>query len=53
MLQKEGDWFFLVLELVRGGDLFGVLMERPGPRPRLFEKDRSLSQVIGRVAGGE
>lgn len=37
---EEGDWFFLVLELVRGGDLFRALMQR---RPtRLFEREAAF-----------
>eukprot|EP00928_Gymnodinium_smaydae_P073916 TRINITY_DN57016_c0_g1_i1.p1 TRINITY_DN57016_c0_g1~~TRINITY_DN57016_c0_g1_i1.p1 ORF type:complete len:708 (+),score=69.65 TRINITY_DN57016_c0_g1_i1:146-2125(+) len=38
---KEGDWMFIVLELMRGGDLFGILMDRPGPAPRLLEREAS------------
>ncbi|CAK0838869.1 unnamed protein product, partial [Prorocentrum cordatum] len=30
---EDGDWFFLVLELVAGGDLFGVLAARAPPPP--------------------
>lgn len=37
---EEGDWFFLILELVRGGDLFHALMER---RPtRLLEREAAF-----------
>jgi serine/threonine protein kinase len=38
---EDDDWMFIVLELLRRGDLFGILMERPGPAPRLLEREAS------------
>ncbi|CAE8720523.1 unnamed protein product [Polarella glacialis] len=38
---EEGDWYFLVLELIRGGDMFGVLKARSGPRACLLEPEAS------------
>jgi len=34
---QEGNWLFFVLELVNGGNLFSVLVQRPGKKPRLRE----------------
>jgi len=36
---EEGDWLFLVLELVSRGDLFNTLIARTGRKPRLLERE--------------
>lgn len=46
----DGSWFYLVLELVRGGDLFAALIGRPGPRPRL--EPREVSFVLQQLVEG-
>eukprot|EP00929_Paragymnodinium_shiwhaense_P114762 TRINITY_DN8326_c0_g1_i1.p1 TRINITY_DN8326_c0_g1~~TRINITY_DN8326_c0_g1_i1.p1 ORF type:complete len:1646 (-),score=269.33 TRINITY_DN8326_c0_g1_i1:76-5013(-) len=44
----EENWFFLVLELVSGGDLFNVLVSRPGPRPHFGAREAAyiLRQLV-------
>mmetsp|Transcript_24023 Transcript_24023/g.55465 ORF Transcript_24023/g.55465 Transcript_24023/m.55465 type:complete len:806 (-) Transcript_24023:2-2419(-) len=50
-LEKD-EFFYLVLELVGGGDLFSALMHRAGPRPRLLEKEAAFvfSQLLEGLA---
>mmetsp|Transcript_7381 Transcript_7381/g.13115 ORF Transcript_7381/g.13115 Transcript_7381/m.13115 type:complete len:849 (-) Transcript_7381:86-2632(-) len=50
-LEKD-EFFYLVLELVSGGDLFSALMHRAGPRPRLLEKEAAFvfSQLLEGLA---
>mmetsp|Transcript_23401 Transcript_23401/g.54439 ORF Transcript_23401/g.54439 Transcript_23401/m.54439 type:complete len:961 (+) Transcript_23401:140-3022(+) len=47
---EQDAFFYLVLELVSGGDLFSLLMHRSGPRPRLHEKEAAY--VFGQLLDG-
>eukprot|EP00927_Polykrikos_kofoidii_P008961 TRINITY_DN13734_c0_g1_i2.p1 TRINITY_DN13734_c0_g1~~TRINITY_DN13734_c0_g1_i2.p1 ORF type:complete len:904 (+),score=148.35 TRINITY_DN13734_c0_g1_i2:208-2919(+) len=38
----EDYWLILVLELVTGGDLFGALVRRPGPRPHFHDREAAF-----------